>query len=117
MGMPRSRSKSMESMMRSPRPWMLRWTWVWRNMGSTSVVLPWSTWAMMATLRMGCFSSIRVVYRITSTRKCPGEGDGSRLTSTGRPIEEGADDGGDPDHDEKIRDEIGVHHHQGPENE
>src|SRR5947209_8355122 len=38
---------------------------------STSVVLPWSTWAMMATLRM----SLRVVVNRSSHKKgnpCPG---------------------------------------------
>src|SRR5690349_22834343 len=51
MVMPFSRSRSMESMARSaisPRAW----DWLpWRSMASTRVVLPWSTWAMMATLR------------------------------------------------------------------
>ena len=50
--MPRSRSRSLESMMRSTICWFSRKTLVWRNMPSTSVVLPWSTWAMIAMLRI-----------------------------------------------------------------
>src|SRR3954447_9519045 len=49
--MPRSRSWSMESMTRSVSAAPSRNAPDWRSMASTSVVLPWSTWAMIATLR------------------------------------------------------------------
>ena len=51
MVMPRSRSRSFESMTRSATSWLARKTPLWRSRASTSVVLPWSTWAMMAMLR------------------------------------------------------------------
>ena len=50
--MPFSRSRSMESMTRSVTSWLARKDPVWRSMASTSVVLPWSTWATMATFLM-----------------------------------------------------------------
>ena len=50
--MPRSRSRSLESMMRICCTWFSRNTLAWESMASTSVVLPWSTCAMMAMLRM-----------------------------------------------------------------
>ncbi len=50
--MPRSRSWSIESITRSVSTSWAANTPDWRSMASTSVVLPWSTWAMIATLRM-----------------------------------------------------------------
>src|ERR671915_814186 len=50
--MPRSRSWSIESRMRSVSSSWAANTPDWRSMASTSVVLPWSTCAMIATLRM-----------------------------------------------------------------
>src|ERR671917_147082 len=52
MVMPRSRSWSSESITRSVRCSWAANTPDWRSMASTSVVFPWSTWAMIATLRM-----------------------------------------------------------------
>ena len=49
--MPFSRSRSPESMTRSTTAWLARNAPVWRSIASTSVVLPWSTWATIATLR------------------------------------------------------------------
>src|SRR3954453_14494831 len=49
---PRSRSWGLESRMQSPWSWLARYWPDCRSMASTSVVLPWSTCAMMATLRM-----------------------------------------------------------------
>ena len=49
--MPFSRSRSPESSTRSVISWLARKAPVWRSMASTNVVLPWSTWATMATLR------------------------------------------------------------------
>src|SRR5204863_183947 len=51
MVMPRSRSKSFESITRSTTASLARKMPLCRSMASTSVVLPWSTWAMMAILR------------------------------------------------------------------
>ena len=45
--------------MRSPMSSILRWTWVCRSRASTSVVLPWSTWAMIAMLRISFRRSLR----------------------------------------------------------
>src|SRR6185436_19245095 len=50
--MPFSRSRSIESMIRSATAWFSRKSPDCQSMASTSVVLPWSTWAMMAMLRM-----------------------------------------------------------------
>ena len=59
MVIPRSFSRSFESIARSSTRWLSRNVPDWRNSWSTSVVLPWSTWAMIAILRrgndMGCF--------------------------------------------------------------
>src|SRR5271157_2826686 len=52
MVMPRSRSSSLESMTRSTCSSCWPKMPLWLSMASTSVVLPWSTWAMMAMLRM-----------------------------------------------------------------
>src|SRR5215510_12662082 len=49
--MPFSRSRSMESMTRSATSWCAPKEPVWRSMASTRVVMPWSTWATIATLR------------------------------------------------------------------
>src|SRR5215471_508022 len=50
--MPRSRSSSFESMTRSTTCSLARNVPLCLSMASTSVVFPWSTWAMMAILRM-----------------------------------------------------------------
>ena len=47
--MPRSRSRSLESMTRSTVSWFSRYTPPCLSIWSTRVVLPWSTWAIMAT--------------------------------------------------------------------
>src|SRR4051794_7285669 len=67
--MPRSRSWSIESITRSvtsSRSWAEN-TPDWRSIASTSVVLPWSTCAMIATLRM----SLRVAMRATQRTNEP----------------------------------------------
>ncbi len=51
MVIPRSRSWGLESMARSTVASLARKTPDWASRRSTSVVLPWSTWAMMAMLR------------------------------------------------------------------
>ena len=51
MVMPRSRSRSLESMARSATFWLSRKAPDCFSSRSTRVVLPWSTWAMMAMLR------------------------------------------------------------------
>src|SRR5208283_6128066 len=55
--MPRSRSRSFESITRSATVSLSRKVPLWRSMASTSVVLPWSTWAMIAMLRILGFRS------------------------------------------------------------
>ena len=50
--MPRSRSRSFESMTRSVTAWLARKVPDCLSSLSTSVVLPWSTWAMIAMLRI-----------------------------------------------------------------
>ena len=62
--MPFSRSRSPESMTRSATlsAWWAVKAPAWRSMASTSVVLPWSTWATIATLRRSvrrCFQAWR----------------------------------------------------------
>ena len=52
MVMPRSRSMSLLSITRSAIFSFSRKVPLWRSSWSTSVVLPWSTWAMMAMLRI-----------------------------------------------------------------
>src|SRR5215831_14111640 len=50
--MPRSRSRSSLSIARSCTSWLARKVPVWRRSPSSRVVLPWSTCAMIARLRM-----------------------------------------------------------------
>ncbi len=64
--MPFSRSRSPESMTRSFTDWLSRKAPDCHSMASTNVVLPWSTWATMATLRI-------------SSRVCIGIREGSYL--------------------------------------
>ena len=66
--MPFSRSRSPESMIRSTTAWFSRNTPVWRSIASTSVVLPWSTWATMATLRR----SVRTAWVVAVGTAVPG---------------------------------------------
>src|SRR5262249_29567173 len=73
--MPRSRSMSLESMMRSPRR-----SWAAKvpdclSRQSTRVVLPWSTCAMMAMLRIGRFMSVRRRLRSRDGRLAAGGGE------------------------------------------
>ena len=56
MVMPRSFSRSLESMTRSATRWLSRNDPDCFRSSSTSVVLPWSTWAMIAMLRRVMFS-------------------------------------------------------------
>ena len=66
--MPFSRSRSLESMTRSTTTWLARKAPAWRSIASTSVVLPWSTWATMATLR----TSARIAVAASTERTWPG---------------------------------------------
>lgn len=54
MVMPRSRSRSLESRTRSPIRSFSRKVPAWRKSVSTSVVFPWSTWAITHTFLMSC---------------------------------------------------------------
>src|SRR5213079_258584 len=60
--MPRSRSKSFESITRSMTASLARKIPLCLSMASTSVVLPWSTWAMMAMLRIFELPLLFVMY-------------------------------------------------------
>ena len=55
--MPRSRSRSVLSITRSATRSFARNVPLWCSSASTSVVLPWSTWAMMATLRRSALAT------------------------------------------------------------
>src|SRR5262245_11832428 len=65
MVMPRSRSRSLESITRSWMCWCAAKVPDCCSSLSTSVVLPWSTWAMMAMLRLA------VVMRRWPVKKAP----------------------------------------------
>jgi len=59
--MPRSRSRSIESMIRSVTCWFSRNVPLCRSIPSSSVVFPWSTWAMIAIFRKFVFLMLCVV--------------------------------------------------------
>ena len=63
MVMPRSRSSSLESITRSTTCWLARNWPLWASSLSIRVVLPWSTWAMMAILRMFNFGPLAKEWR------------------------------------------------------
>ena len=67
MVMPRSRSRSLESITRSATRWFSRKAPDCCSSRSTSVVLPWSTWAMMAMflsfMRVQAFGAARIEKR------------------------------------------------------
>ena len=63
--MPFSRSRSFESMISVPTSWLSRNVWLCFSNASTRVVFPWSTWAMIATLRMSWRKLVRVTARLT----------------------------------------------------
>src|SRR6266487_3339911 len=71
---PFSRSRSLVSMISVPTSWFSRKVWLCGSSASTSVVLPWSTWAMIATFRMSCrrlvtgLGNIRTRMRIWAGR-------------------------------------------------
>src|SRR5215218_4046411 len=62
--MPFSRSRSIESMTRSATSWLARNAPDCQSILSTSVVLPWSTWATMATLRRSARVCTSVVLSV-----------------------------------------------------
>ena len=72
--MPFSRSRSPESMTRSSTlsAWCAVKAPVWRSMASTSVVLPWSTWATIATLRRSLRDAVAtaVLVVVSDMRYC-----------------------------------------------
>src|ERR1700726_2071266 len=70
MVMPRSFSRSVESMTRSVRASLARKVPAWRSIASTSVVLPWSTWAMMAMFRMGVLTGAEFLFFRFAERHC-----------------------------------------------
>ena len=70
MVMPRSRSRSFESMARSATRWLSRNAPDCFRSTSTRVVLPWSTWAMIAMLRkfMPSRAFLNIMLRCGSLR-------------------------------------------------
>src|SRR2546428_10594722 len=75
MVMPFSRSRSIESMIRSATASFWRNRPDCQSMASTSVVLPWSTWAMIATLRMLSRCCIPPSYHVVvQCPRCGGQG-------------------------------------------
>ena len=58
---PFSRSRSFVSMMSEPTSWFSRNVWLCFSSASTSVVLPWSTCAMIATFLMSCRRLVMVM--------------------------------------------------------
>src|SRR5712691_12515030 len=68
--MPFSRSRSIESMMRSATVSFWRKSPDCHSMASTSVVLPWSTWAMIAMFRIDSRCSIRIILPSPPRRTC-----------------------------------------------
>ncbi len=76
MVMPRSFSRSLESITRSATTSLSRKTPLCLSMASTRVVLPWSTWATMATLRRrgagiwAARTSTRVLQRRATSEHC-----------------------------------------------
>ena len=63
---PFSRSRSIESITRSATSWPLRKVPVCHSIASTRVVLPWSTWAMIAMFRR---SSLVVLMGLEESRE------------------------------------------------
>src|ERR1051326_5249792 len=64
MVMPRSRSRSLESITRSTTASFARKMPLCLSMASTSVVLPWSTWAMIAMFRMVELVELLIMYYV-----------------------------------------------------
>src|SRR6266481_1326394 len=64
---PFSRSRSIESMTRSFTSWFSRNEPACQRRASTSVVLPWSTWATMATFLRSSRVAVRLVFGTAST--------------------------------------------------
>ena len=69
--MPFSRSRSIESMTRSATSWLARKAPDCQSIWSTSVVLPWSTWATIATLRRSSRTAIGIL-RVSGGRPAYG---------------------------------------------
>lgn len=53
----------------TPVLWLSLKRWPARSILSTSVVLPWSTWAMIAMLRMFCIDSAFATLKVQSYKK------------------------------------------------
>src|SRR5260370_347601 len=83
--MPFSRSRSFESMTRSATCSLARNVPACHSRASTSVVLPWSTWAMMATLRRSGRSP-----RADSANRAPPSLPGLPVSAVGGPLQASA---------------------------
>src|ERR671933_868692 len=89
--MPFSRSRSLESIARSSTCWWAPNDPVCQSIASTSVVLPWSTWATIAMFRRS--SRVRVGMRAGSIRSETGDSPSSLRAGQRGHREQGADDG------------------------
>src|SRR5262249_24639217 len=83
MVMPFSRSRSIESMMRSGTDSLARKRPDCQSMASTRVVLPWSTWAMIATFRMLARCCINPSYHAPPAPPPHPESESSRYLGRG----------------------------------
>src|SRR5207248_3118288 len=71
MVIPFSRSSGLESMIREPTSWFSRKVWLCFSSASTSVVLPWSTWAMIARLRTSWRRLVVISLSFASPKRKP----------------------------------------------
>src|SRR5215218_3209723 len=79
--MPFSRSRSIESRTRSATSWLARTAPACQSMASTKVVLPWSTWATIATLRTSSRATSMTHEATGATlRRIPGGRAGDSVT-------------------------------------
>jgi len=69
MVIPFSRSRGFESMISEPISWFSRKVWLCFSSASTRVVFPWSTWAMIARLRMSCLRVVVITLCAETKRK------------------------------------------------
>ena len=81
--MPRSRSKSPESITRSATASFWRNTPLCRSSWSTRVVLPWSTWAIIATFRKSSLFAMIPIVPFFSVTLNPSRGAGALAPGLG----------------------------------
>src|SRR3954451_20072442 len=97
--MPFSRSRSIESITRSATSWLARKAPDCHSILSTRVVLPWSTWAMIATFRMSSRVFLAGATNGPSYAAAIDQPDRPRPDAPGTEIELAGLDPDDPDDD------------------